>query len=342
MPRITAQEPSIDGWIARNPCPATGTGQKLVYKWMCSAASVLNIKQLDSDAFSLVRNGVLANPTNANRKGLDRDVRRAIEYVSGNPAGGSYGRDPARWPDPNIPMLRDLVASYPTFNANALLYHSSNESASYSSPYSILEKLFHPKALVCSGPERNDANTRSLESFSRLKDFQNCQFIVPSPMAKRSGKNQEGKDSVRCLDATGPRRWLVIECDFKKEDDSGNPTVWAPLIEEWQAQGLTVQDSSARVLRHLARNQFPFCMVVDSGNKSLHGWFWVKDQPETAGSPLQAFMSQAAELGADTQLYTKCQFVRFPNGYRSSKSKIQEVIYFRPGAIPVSTQEHYE
>lgn len=306
---------------------------------MCGLAAYCNIRAFPPDtAFKYIRVGV----EGCGRKVSEREIHRAIAFGYGDPdVGGEDGSVASSWPDPNVTKVEDLVASYPTFNVQTLRGHASNQIASYGSSYSMIEKLFYPKALVCAGEDFFPAVTRSLENY-RAVDPKKFQFIVANPMAKRSGKTKEGNDSVRCSDATGPRRWLVIECDFNKTNDAGEPTIWKPLIERWEAHGLTVHDAGARILRHLAKDPFPLAMVVDSGGKSLHGWFWVKDAPETPGSPLRAFMTEAAALGADTQLYTKCQWVRFPGGYRPKKQKVQEILYFRPDAIPVSNQEFYE
>jgi hypothetical protein len=276
-------------------------------------------------AFNLIRSGV----ADCGREVPDREINRAIALATGS-APNRQGESSLAWPKPDAGKVRQLVEEYPTFDVEALRQHSSNQINGYGMPYSVLERLFYPKALVCAGTEFDKAETRSLESYIPL-DRKAFQFVVPNPMSKRSGRSQDGHPSIRCLDATGPRRWLVIECDFKKEDDCGNPTIWAPLIEEWAKAGLTVKDASARILRHLTERQYPLVMVVDSGGKSLHGWFWVKDEPE---SKVRAFMSEAATLGADTHLYVMCQWARFPGGYRPDKQKNQDVIYFRPESIP--------
>jgi len=42
MPKlyIPTREEQWESWISRYPCPATGTGQKLVWKWMVKAAGI--------------------------------------------------------------------------------------------------------------------------------------------------------------------------------------------------------------------------------------------------------------------------------------------------------------
>ena len=38
-------------------------------------------------------------------------------------------------------------------------------------------------------------------------------------MTAKEGINKEGKPSVRCLDNTGERQFVVVECDFGAEDE---------------------------------------------------------------------------------------------------------------------------
>jgi hypothetical protein len=72
-------------------------------------------------------------------------------------------------------------------------------------------------------------------------------------------------------------------------------------------------------------------MVVDSGNKSLHGWFACH---RVAELQLAAFFKEAVSLGADPAAWTRCQLVRMPNGKRRFKddrgSRKQSLIYFNP------------
>jgi hypothetical protein len=161
-------------------------------------------------------------------------------------------------------------------------------------------------------------------------------------MSKRSGRTQAGKDYPRCRDAAAKeRRWLVIEFDFKPTDDAGNPTIWKELIERWERQGVSIHDASARLLRHLVGEyRLPLAMVVHTGNKSLHGWFNVKGQSDATGSPQHTFMSEAASLGCDQRLFLPEQWARFPGGYRASKQRTQDVIYFNPDACPKVETEY--
>jgi hypothetical protein len=123
-------------------------------------------------------------------------------------------------------------------------------------------------------------------------------------MTTRRGLTQSGRESARSLANTGARRFLVVEFDHGSADEH------------------------AAILLHLA-TEFPLVVAVHSGNKSLHGWFYCAGQPDEAVRP---FMRRAVTLGADPATWTRCQFVRLPEGCRDN-GRPQTVYFFNPGAL---------
>ena len=141
--------------------------------------------------------------------------------------------------------------------------------------------------------------------------------------------------SYRSLDNTGPRRFLVIEFDFTpvatdNQDGSGQQTCTgkAGLVGRLMADGISVLDMCSALLCHLSQHR-PLAMVVHSGGKSLHGWFYCNGECELT---LEGFMKYAVRLGADRATWTPCQFLRMPEGTRADGSR-QAVHYFNPSSI---------
>src|SRR5262249_7964562 len=150
-----------------------------------------------------------------------------------------------------------------------------------------------------------------------------CQFIVPNPMIALTGLTSNGqKQSAHTLDNTGPRHFLVIEFDFTATDEAGEPTVWAPLIEGWQAVGITLADACMYLIMHLAKTA-PLVLIVSSAGKSLHGWFRALGLDE---AKLYAWMRYAVRLGACHSTWTPSQFVRLPDGARYPGERRQEIL----------------
>ncbi len=166
----------------------------------------------------------------------------------------------------------------------------------------LIDMLFPDNPLLCCASKLQDAHTARRESWrGKLSQLQ---FIVPSPMSATTGQTQDGRTSERCLENTGPRRYLVVE------------------------QDVGIGDEQAAILLHLA-DRAPLVMVVSSGNKSLHGWFSCRGATD---DKLRAFFSYATMLGADPATWTPCQMVRMPEGRRDNGAR-QAVLFLNRGAI---------
>lgn len=160
----------------------------------------------------------------------------------------------------------------------------------------IIDHLFPAGSLLCCGKSNSDFDTRPREDWRG--QLSALQFIVPSPMAAITGKTKDGRESKHTLDNTGPRRYLVVEFD------TGSPDEHAAL--------------------HLHLGTFaPLVAAVHSGNKSLHGWFYVHGQPE---DKVLRFFRYAVSLGADRATWTRSQFVRMPDGVRDDGR--EQTVYF--------------
>jgi hypothetical protein len=171
----------------------------------------------------------------------------------------------------------------------------------------VIDLLFPGNPLLCCGQSKSVFDTKPRENW-RGK-LSGLQLIVPSQMSAPKGRKknpEEGEDplSPHTLDNTGPRCFLVVEFD----------------------SGTT--DQHATLLLHLA-SYGPLVLVVHSGGKSLHGWFYCAGQPE---DKLLRFMRYSVSLGADPATWTRSQFVRMPDGTRDI-GKRQTIFYFNPRTV---------
>src|SRR5262249_35699683 len=160
----------------------------------------------------------------------------------------------------------------------------------------IIDQLFPGNPLLCCGLSQSDFDTRYREEWRG--ELGRLQFIVPSVMTALVGKTQDGRQSKHTLSNTGARRFLVCEFD-------------AGTIDE-----------HAAILPQLA-GYAPLVCAVFSGRKSLHGWFFVHGQPE---EKVLKFFRYAVSLGADPMTWTRSQFVRLPDGTRSSGER--QTVFF--------------
>jgi hypothetical protein len=81
-------------------------------------------------------------------------------------------------------------------------------------------------------------------------------------------------------------------------------------------------DAQAALLLHLATFA-PMVLVVHSGGKSLHGWFFAAGRGEDV---VRKFFAYAVSLGADPATWTRSQFVRMPDGTRDNGAR--QTVYF--------------
>ncbi len=168
--------------------------------------------------------------------------------------------------------------------------------------YQALCHVFDPNDLVCAGPNVWSAEVRLLKEWAT--DAEHMQFVCPNPMRGRYAERRDGKRSVRCQDNVLTRRHLIAEFDTPHR------------TKEEQAKLLTVLGSV-----------MPLWLVVDSGGKSLHGWFRVGGQ---STRDIARFFAKCCLLGADPAMWNSASWVRMPGGLRQgtvSEPVRQRVLY---------------
>jgi hypothetical protein len=210
----------------------------------------------------------------------DAEIWKAVRKAYSATAEEALAVSAVPWPEPSPEAIaRVLSTTTPLFGLEPV--------EDLSAPR-LLPALFDWDELVCAGYAQWQGATATLQEIQPNAGA--FQFVVPSPMTARTGVSQEGEPAFRCLANTGPRRFLVIEGDSATKEEQ------------------------ARILSHLA-GLLPLVLVVDSGGKSLHGWYWAAGRPEP---DLRLFMEYAVHLGADPHTFVRCQWVRMPGGTRYS------------------------
>jgi len=277
-------------------CPKAGNG---VHRWLFVAALKLHAECADKEVLARLLEEATANcgreVTSAEIENAIRNSQRSIE----NPARKT--QPVHRWPVCEKEQIQAVVRDGPNFAQLADMSPIKwNDDIQHTEE--IIDALFPGNRLLCAAPKLNYSLTRTREEWRGFLEKQ--QFIVPSPMSATYGTTQSGERSTRTLDNTGPRRFLVVEFDTGTFDEH------------------------AAVLIHLAKYA-PLAMVVHSGNKSAHGWFFCAGEPD---EKVETFFRYAVSLGADRATWTRCQLVRMPDGQRENGSR-QCVVYFNPKGI---------
>lgn len=265
------------------------------HRWLAQVASGLNRTLSAEKCAAFLRR--CCDEFVHHRPVPDSEIEGAIQlaYGSQTKVQHNFGRRPVEWPESDLSIIAKVLSDVtPRFDP---MIDTGLEA------HDVLPKLFLPGELVCSGRNAERAMVRPL--YESIQDAQFLQFVVVNPMRGRTGTNYQGKPSARCQNNTAMRRYLVAEFD--------DPN----LSKSQQAQLITKLSTFA-----------PLVMVVDSGGKSLHGWFQVdhynaKDQVR--------FFCLACLLGADQTRWDICGWLRMPGGLRlveGHPSVRQRILFF--------------
>ena len=276
--------------------PRRGGGLNL---WLYRVARVLHPYRDSAEIIELLRAATAGEPIKPSE--IERAVERS-KAAAWKPGQARQNlRQGSSWPKVNAEQREAVITSggglVDLWEISPVRFHDNDSHTE-----EIIDALFPGNPLLCAGRSNSDFATQARSEWDGK--LAALQLIVPSPMTARSGLTQDGKQSSHALSITGQRRFLVVEFDQGDVDDH------------------------AALLWHLALKA-PLAMIVHSGSKSLHGWFFCAGQPEER---LRQVMRYCVSLGADRATWTRSQFVRMPDGTREL-GKRQVVYYFNPEVI---------
>ncbi|MBE2180181.1 MAG: hypothetical protein IAE97_06885 [Chthoniobacterales bacterium] len=292
-------------------CPSSGTG---VHQWLFKCAGALQRAGCgEEEAAALIAKAAAG----CGRELEPHEIPDAIKNSKGatttstpNSPAAKAAPPASKWPKPKLQLI-ESIENEP--GAPGLVDLAERSPVRFEDDRSrteeIIDRLYPGNPLLCCGLRKNHAGTGTREEW-RGK-LAGLPLIVPNPMTAEEGRRKtDGKLSTRTLDNTGPRRFLVVEFDDKRGEDSQAARLW-----------------------HLSRFS-PLVMAVHSGGKSVHGWFCTHGDTE---ADWLKFMRYAVSLGADPATWTRCQLVRMPDGTRreaGAAPRRQAVHYFDPEALP--------
>jgi len=270
-------------------------------RWLAALrAATLGIDQ--DEAYSKIRLAIERSGGRFMPEKLANDLTKA-RSATGAPSSAWRPGQPhpvrvTKWPEINQEQREAIISRGYSL---ADLWEASPLRGDYG-PEEVIDHLFPADCLICAGWSDSRFATKRREEWRGI--MAKLQFIVPSPMLAVTGVTKDGKPSAHTLANTGPRRFLVIEQD--------NGTA----------------DEQAGVLIHLGERA-PLALVVSSGGKSLHGWFYCQGM---SNEQLWPFMHYARQLGACKATWGRSQFVRMPGGRRSTGAR-QKVFFFNPEVV---------
>jgi len=280
--------------------PQAGEGE--LHRWLFRLARVLHPYRTEREIETTLRAAVEGCGRPMKPGEIEDAIRnsKACAWQPGKPQTALPARVPA-WPVVNGEQREAIIANdvalYDLWEASPVRFDDAEPHAER-----IVDTLFPGNPWLCTGATDHDFKTRHRDEL--CGELSALALIVPSPMIAQSGQTKKGRVSEHTLDATGARRFLVVEFDTGTAHDH------------------------AALLLHLAARA-PLALAVHSGNKSLHGWFYCAGQDEKI---TRRFMRYAVSLGADPATWTRSQFVRMPDGTRDTGRR-QTVYFFNPASM---------
>jgi hypothetical protein len=160
--------------------------------------------------------------------------------------------------------------------------------------------LFRPEDVVWIGDIFDSGKPQHAANFRRRDEwigFSSSPGSFTCPAVFKAGSVARSNDDVAA------RRFLVVESDILKKDEVG-------AIFRW------MKEQAGLKLR----------AIVDTGGKSLHGWFDLPGESE-----LQDLRLILPEWDCDPKLFTPSQPVRLAGVYRGEKSAWQRLLFLDQG-----------
>jgi hypothetical protein len=194
--------------VLLNACPNTGSG---VHSWLYNTALRLHAFFGNKTHIGEL---LAMHSANCGRDVGEQEIWNAIDnsesWLAQQKGKSAESRTVARWPTRNKEQIEAITKAGPNL-AGLIAMSPIRRTDDQPHTEKIIEILFPGNPLLCAGLKKESALTRPREEWRGVLAKQ--QFIVPSPMSAIRGKTKNGRDSMRCLANTGPRRFLVVEFD---------------------------------------------------------------------------------------------------------------------------------
>jgi hypothetical protein len=296
--------------------PQSGSGDRLVHRHVLKVVNLLRHYVGAEAAGELVRGRMP-------RRAKPGEIEGALGLAYGTGATPRLDRPPPHLA--SVTYIEQIVAE--RFSGGSMLEELQNRSPSPipNTTDEIVHALFEPDSLICVGWRPEEVLTAPLANLEGLEAWPH---IVPSPMSDLYSVDAKGEKHKRSLANTGARRYLVTDFDIKPLKTDGSPSIYAGLIERWEAHGVTIQDAAAALIAFLTELPGPLVMVVYSGNISLQAWWFAEGEDESMDAKMRGFFTSAVILGADRQGWSRCQLFRMPGSLRKDTGRRQTVHYF--------------
>jgi len=304
--------------LNRIPCPGTGCHPGLLSVANYGIKAGVDPQQIQDDLRRSIPQG--------RRRVSDREISDAIRKASSDRTGGTFTPRPR--PAPAVrngeSTLRKII-DQGKITDEVDLYEDSPRrlwDEPKDDPALLLENLYEPTDLIWIG-ERFDKGVVG-ETIRTPSDwitfYRNgglpAPHIVPNPMTGRAGTTKAGEASFRCDNTIKVYRYCIVEFDNLSREEQ---------IKFWSAVRL------------------PVVALIDSGNKSIHGWIDVQKlgKVETLKEWQSIVKNRLYDtiltpLGVDASCSNASRLSRLPGHFREKEGAFQRLLWVNPEGRPLS------
>jgi Protein of unknown function (DUF3987) len=310
---------TLENWHSNNPCPPTGSDERLVHRWTLSAANACKLfNKTAAEAFDFIAGAVIGCGRTVSNREISETIQTAYnEIVTGV---RKIKRQKIEYQPEALEARAGRVG--PHVNAE-WLEDFSPIPVKDCSPAKFLWHLYEPGERVFIGTIKNARKPSALyerddfgdfECLNHLKDGHEGVWFLSNPVTSEPVFTEDvseyfpNGEKWRTEDNVTAWRYMVIESDKAPSD------LW---------------------IRMLVQRELKICAIYTSGARSIHALVRV-DQPtkEDWDKFKDSVEAELVTLGACPGSLTAVRLTRLPGRMRNElgKTGMQKLLYLDPNA----------
>jgi hypothetical protein len=315
---------SLDVWHRGHKCPETGSGQRLVHKWILSAANACKHFGLPIEsAHTWIEERMSREPDS------NREIPDTLAYAYGSEPGASTGRSREPKAQYSLSKLEERASRIDAEITRDWLQERSPMRVGIT-PAAFLHVLYRQGESVWIGTRKHER--RGSTWINDSADDLDCLNFL-----------QAGHEGV----------WFLANPVDGKPALNGERNQWFPNGETWRTEAsvtswryMVIESDEAPEnlwLRMLVQLHLPISAIYTSGGESVHALVRV-DQPSKAAWDQfrDSIKHGLIELGADPGSLTAVRLTRLPGCVRGETGQLQQLLFLNPmasGNSPIIERE---
>lgn len=317
---LTMRTARVTSWMAKNPCPQTGTGERLVHRAILSCANTCALSKVSAgEAADFIRQYT----EGCGRTVTQREINEAISEAYNTDFAEANRKEERVKAKYRQDLLEAQAARVGEHWTAELLQSVSPIDVSDVSPAEFLWYLYEPGERVFIGTIKNARKPSALyvrdgsqnfECLDNLKDGHDGVWFLNNPITGEPVFTEDKNE------------WFPNGEKWRTED---NVTAWRYMVIE------SDKAPSELWIRMLVQLELKVVAIYTSGSRSIHALVRI-DQPtkDAWDSYVEKIEDRLIQLGADPICLTAVRLTRLPGCMRNEPGKegMQTLLYLNPGA----------